>query len=184
MSIKLTPAEKIEDVMKTKGGTVTGDAKKMGISQCTMSDFINDKRNIKIDTLKKMCEYYKISADYVLGLSETKTTDKGVKAICASSNLSEKAAVNLSKLNAPCAILFINTLLENEPELIEKVGKKLFTFQYAKNVIVPNLKKHPKGKGIKLSATLNGEKMPEIPLEDAEDYARFELTRMILRLFE
>ncbi len=92
MSIALTIGERIEDLIKNKGGSVTGDAKKMNISQCTLSEIINGKReNIGSDTIKKLCAYYNVSSDYILGLSEIPTRNETIQGINEKTGLSQNA---------------------------------------------------------------------------------------------
>lgn len=110
-------ADRLDDIVKEKGGTVTGDAAEMGISQCTLSDMLNDKRtNIKIDTLKKICCYYGISSDYLLGLSDVKNTNSDIKQINISTGLSEKAINQIIRMKEsdPNMIYCLNVLLEND----------------------------------------------------------------------
>lgn len=91
----LTPGERVEDLIKEKGGSITGDAEKIGTSQCTLSDFINGKRSIRSDTLKKLCEYYNVSSDYILGLSDVPTRNETIQEINAKTGLSQEAITAL-----------------------------------------------------------------------------------------
>jgi len=60
---------RIETIMRLRGGNLTNDAKAMGVSQCTLSDLLSGKRkNIGIETLVKICKYYDVSADFLLGI--------------------------------------------------------------------------------------------------------------------
>ena len=43
----------------------------LGTSQTVYSRYERNERSLPITTLKKLCDYYKISADYILGLSYT-----------------------------------------------------------------------------------------------------------------
>ena len=47
-------------------------AKHLDIAQNTYSQYENGKREIPIDMLIKICKYYKVSADYILGLTDKK----------------------------------------------------------------------------------------------------------------
>ena len=44
----------------------------LGIAQTTYSQYELDKRPMPIEYLVALCKYYKVSADYMLGLSEEK----------------------------------------------------------------------------------------------------------------
>ena len=45
-------------------------AELLGTDQSYYAKYENGKRPLPIDRLKKLCEYYNVSADYILGLSE------------------------------------------------------------------------------------------------------------------
>lgn len=47
-------------------------AKMLGIAQTTYSQYELEKRPMPIEYLVALCEYYKVSADYMLGLSDEK----------------------------------------------------------------------------------------------------------------
>ena len=42
----------------------------LGTEQSYYAKYENGKRPLPIDRLKRLCEYYNVSADYILGLSE------------------------------------------------------------------------------------------------------------------
>lgn len=44
----------------------------LGIAQTTYSQYELDKRPMPIEYLVALCKFYKVSADYMLGLSEKK----------------------------------------------------------------------------------------------------------------
>lgn len=44
----------------------------LGIAQTSYSQYEIGKRQIPIEYLIKLCEYYKVSADYMLGLTDKK----------------------------------------------------------------------------------------------------------------
>ena len=47
-------------------------AKMLNVSQNTYSQYENEKRQLPIDVLIKLSEYYKVSTDYILGLKDEK----------------------------------------------------------------------------------------------------------------
>lgn len=114
--VHLTSGERVEDLVKTNRGTITGDAAKIGTSQCTLSDFINGKRDIKSDTLKKICEYYNVSADYVLGLSDIPKRNETLQNVNRVTGLQEQAIINLQTLKADKSgyIDILNEMLSSE----------------------------------------------------------------------
>lgn len=44
----------------------------LGVAQTTYSQYELGKRQIPIDTLIKLCKFYNVSSDYVLGLTDKK----------------------------------------------------------------------------------------------------------------
>lgn len=47
-------------------------AKVLGVAQTTYSQYELGKRQIPIDTLIKLCKFYNVSTDYMLGLTDKK----------------------------------------------------------------------------------------------------------------
>lgn len=62
-------------------------AEYLGTEQSYYAKYENGKRPLPIDRLKALCEYYNVSADYILGLSEnlpyghSKTRKRGKKSV-------------------------------------------------------------------------------------------------------
>lgn len=46
--------------------------KKLNISQQSLSKYENNKRRLPIDILKRYAEFFKVSTDYILGLTKDK----------------------------------------------------------------------------------------------------------------
>ena len=137
----LTPGERVEDLIKEKGGSITGDAEKIGTSQCTLSDFINGKRSIRSDTLKKLCEYYNVSSDYILGLSDVPSPNAETRAICEKTGLSEKTVSKLFDYQAhewtyiSCFLNHIVAYPELE-KLILAIHQKNESDKFLRNAII------------------------------------------------
>lgn len=47
-----------------------------GVSDATVGHWETGKRDMRIDCIIKLCKFYDVSADYVLGLSNCKTINK------------------------------------------------------------------------------------------------------------
>lgn len=71
----------------------------IGISTTTISQYESDRRFPNEETLKRLCIYYKISSDYLLGLTDAKH-----------SPLSKKEAIE--KMIMPEQLSFIFDLIE------------------------------------------------------------------------
>lgn len=84
------PGEIVKELIKERGSTQEKDAKAIGITQGALSEFISGKREFRSEQIRKLCKFYNISADYLLGLSEISSTDPDDRAICERFGLKEK----------------------------------------------------------------------------------------------
>ena len=62
-----------------------------GASRQTVANWLNGMSFPNADALVRMAEFYNVSADYLLGLSDTKSADVGLKAAVEYTGLSEEA---------------------------------------------------------------------------------------------
>ncbi len=96
------------------------------ISRASLEYYEKGKRKPDIEVLVKIADYYKVSTDYLLGLSDVPTTDKDIKFICDFTGLNQQAVETLSKCNKDYGELpkeplnlgylvnnFINAFIEN-----------------------------------------------------------------------
>lgn len=90
-------------------------------------------REIKVGMLAKISEILNVSADYILGLSDVKSTEQDMKIACEVTGLSEKAIENIKsyELDENSGEDFLDvfkfipkTILENETPL--KIGLNAF----------------------------------------------------------
>lgn len=65
-------AQKLKELRKEKDMTQCTVAKELYIGRKTWSNYENSLREPSLETLKKICLYFEISADYLLGISEEK----------------------------------------------------------------------------------------------------------------
>lgn len=73
---------RFEDLMIESGKTLREIANDTGISRAALNNYANDKAEIGINNVVKLAKYFNVSADYLLGLSDAKTNDKELQAIC------------------------------------------------------------------------------------------------------
>ena len=60
-------------ILREKRGLIQAIlAKELGITQQTLSKYEKDVNIIKIDVLKRLAEYFNVTTDYLLGLSDVK----------------------------------------------------------------------------------------------------------------
>lgn len=64
--------ERIKALREDSDKTQNELAKYLNIAQNTYSQYESGKREIPLSCLIKLCEYYNVSADYLLGLSNKK----------------------------------------------------------------------------------------------------------------
>lgn len=110
MSIKLTEGERVGELIKESGKTLTQVAAEIGIAQNRLSDWKNNKLKdaVRASTLKKACDYFQCSADYILGLSDVPRVAPNVDMIQKYTGLSFQAI----------------TLLHSGKEMADKMPKE------------------------------------------------------------
>jgi transcriptional regulator with XRE-family HTH domain len=69
----MTYQERIRALREDADLSQTQIAKELKIAQTTYSQYELGKRSIPIETLIILCKYYKVSADYILGLDRKNT---------------------------------------------------------------------------------------------------------------
>ena len=84
-------------------------AKALNISRISVSHYETRLRTPDIDVLLKTAEFFGVSADYLLGLSDVKNTDTDLQAICKALNLSEKAVENLRNAKEKAVNLMLSS---------------------------------------------------------------------------
>ncbi len=109
---------------KEKSRQVIAD--KIGCDVSLITKHYNGDRSVTIDYLKKYANYFEVSSDYLLGLSDAPTSDKDLQFICDSTGLSietinqlielEKNNNLLSGYNIPLDIVevIINQIVINQ----------------------------------------------------------------------
>jgi transcriptional regulator with XRE-family HTH domain len=68
-----TISERIKELRETKNLTSKDLCALLDINPSTYSKLENDKKSIDVDELKKISEFYAVSADYILGIASPKT---------------------------------------------------------------------------------------------------------------
>lgn len=76
----------------------TAAAKGIGTDQQTLSRYEKCERNPDAEMLLRIAQYYGVSCDYLLGLSEAKTTDSTVQCVHSVTGLSESAISELAAM--------------------------------------------------------------------------------------
>lgn len=91
-TITKTFADRLSDLVEEKKATGlshNGICEQAGVGSGAMSDWLSDTKTANIDSLRKLAKYFDVSADWLLGLSEARSTDIDVQKICKKTGLSE-----------------------------------------------------------------------------------------------
>lgn len=90
---------------------------RVGLNRNTIGQYLsntNDKP-ASVDVIKQICEKCHVSADWLLGLSDVKTPDTSIQAICKYTGLSEKSIKYLSDTEKQdWHAAYVNTFLEDK----------------------------------------------------------------------
>ena len=65
--IKIIVAERIKELMKVEGISQYALAKQLGISQSTICNWLNGKKEPSIESLWKIADFFGETIDYVVG---------------------------------------------------------------------------------------------------------------------
>jgi len=72
--MKTELAVKLSKLRHEKGLSQRQAAAELGISQALLSHYENNAREPKLDFVIKACEYYRVTADYILGRTNERRT--------------------------------------------------------------------------------------------------------------
>lgn len=75
-------------------------AKQLGISPATIGYYENGERLPDIDIAARIAVFFDVTADYLLGFSDARTTEKSMKTSCEVTGLSEEAINNLLNIKS------------------------------------------------------------------------------------
>lgn len=92
-------AKKLKLLREGNGLSLKKTAEHLGVTAQSLSLYENGMRTINIDLLKKVAQYFKVSSDYLIGLSDTATIDTEIKAVCDYTGLDDDAVETLSLIN-------------------------------------------------------------------------------------
>lgn len=92
--------KRIIELRKESGKTQESLLEALGVSQQTLSRYEKGQRQASLEFVIRAAKYYNVSADYLLGLSDVKSTEQDIKIACEVTELSEKAALNIKKITS------------------------------------------------------------------------------------
>lgn len=79
----------LRDELKKKG---------LDVRRETITQWENGTRDLKTEYTIKLAEYFQVSTDYILGISDVQTTNTDIKAFCECTGLTESAVSNLIRM--------------------------------------------------------------------------------------
>lgn len=115
---------RLRQLIENSGKTRKEIAEQLKCDTSTITKHYNGDRDITTDFLIKYANLFDVSADYLLGLSDTATTDKDIQFICKYTGLSEKA-IEVLHFYKDYEIICptINLLLETEiSSVLQELG--------------------------------------------------------------
>ncbi|MCL2223102.1 MAG: helix-turn-helix domain-containing protein [Oscillospiraceae bacterium] len=71
--MKSTFAARLGELRQEQSMNQRQVANELGVSQAVLSHYENGLREPKLDFVSKVCAYYGVTADYILGLSDDRT---------------------------------------------------------------------------------------------------------------
>jgi len=108
-------------VYRVKNGTqLTLDdvSKETGISRSALSSYENNVKIPGADNLKKLCEFYGVSADWLIGLSQVEIPVRKVSDLTGLSSEAVDALHRLKEIDTPSNITFYKGL---EIQIIDRL---------------------------------------------------------------
>lgn len=99
MKTKEIFAKRLVDLREKKEITQQTLADNLGITRQSLSLYEQAERTINIDLLVKISKFFDVSTDYLLGLTQAKTTDTDFKSVCDYTGLSEEAIKTICEIS-------------------------------------------------------------------------------------
>lgn len=112
-------AKRLKELREKNEMTQSNAAEKLGITAQSLSLYEKGLRTINIDLLKKVAELFDVSSDYLIGISNTATTDTDMKAVCEFTGLTEQTVKTIRNI-------FFNLQLPDTEKQYPKITKKYY----------------------------------------------------------
>lgn len=112
-------AKRLRELMADTNTTQVELANEMGVTRQAVSQYMDGSAQPNIDKFYRIAKYFNVSADYLLGFSNTTTTDTKIKSVCEYTGLNEntiKAFVFMKNYDDSLSNIF--DLLINEAGLL------------------------------------------------------------------
>jgi transcriptional regulator with XRE-family HTH domain len=93
--------ERLRTIMTQQEKTQQEVAQALGKTRQAVSYYMDGSSSPDWETLSKLAQYFGVSADWLVGLSEVKSQDADVQMVCQYTGLSEEAIAVLHKISSP-----------------------------------------------------------------------------------
>lgn len=91
-------SQRLKQLIKENGKDVKTMAKEIGIASGSLSKYQNGEAEAGCNATRKIAEYFGVSSDYLLGLSDCKNGDN--TSVCERTGLNEAAIQKLEQMNS------------------------------------------------------------------------------------
>lgn len=105
-------AERLKKLMKEHGVTQLMLSRELNITRQAISLYTKGQSSPDINILKKIANYFDVSTDYMLGISDTQSTSPDVKTVQEYTGLSESAVKRLGLLSYTQTRTVLSYLIE------------------------------------------------------------------------
>lgn len=92
---------RIRELIAEQKITQNALAKDLGVTRQAISQYCDGSTVPNADKLLKLAQYFNVSADYLLGITNAKTIDKDVQFICEYTGLNESVIASLADRELP-----------------------------------------------------------------------------------
>lgn len=119
----------LRELIAQKGTTITALSKTLGISRQAVSQYTDGTGQPNVDKLTMIADYFGVSADYLLGLSDIPTRNETIQGIHKETGLWEEAISSLMvnhHVSDSETVDFVSFLITNGqiPDLVKAIKRK------------------------------------------------------------
>ena len=90
--------KRIVELREELGETQQQLADAIGITRQTLARYEISMRTMNTDILRNLAQHFGVSSDYILGLSDVRSTDQDMKTACEVTGLSQRAVENIAEI--------------------------------------------------------------------------------------
>lgn len=179
---------RLRSLMKESGKTQQELADYLKKTRQAVSYYLDGQTSPDWKNIKKISTYFGVSSDYLLGLTDVKSTSTDIYTLVTSLGLHEKAANSLVALteegNSGAPLALLDYLLLLPLDLLENLSCSFIAYVLVKYFDpaskLGSAESDININKIRFNMNLNNFKFPDVPICDLLDYSRFELSRKIV----